>query len=170
MGSAEWNKANRDKTRAATAKHRAKNKDKLNADAREVYKLNIQKGRAKSLSWYYRNKERAQENNSRWLKANKARVNAAATARRYRNLEKFRAKERREAGLPIPSRPCPEFCESCGGPPYGRHKVLALDHCHVTGVFRGWLCSRCNMAFGFLGDDLAGVENLLRYAKRFTGS
>ncbi len=40
-------------------------------------------------------------------------------------------------------------------------------HCHVTGVFRGWLCNKCNAGFGMLGDNLAGVERRLEYLRRF---
>jgi hypothetical protein len=44
-----------------------------------------------------------------------------------------------------------DFCE--------KHRKLCLDHDHLTGRFRGWLCSPCNTAFGVFGDT---VEGLLR--------
>jgi Recombination endonuclease VII len=68
-------------------------------------------------------------------------------------------------GLPEPTRPRPEFCESCGGPPNG-NGVLHLDHCHETGKFRGWLCATCNMGLGKLGDNIAGVLNIVGYLDR----
>ena len=41
-----------------------------------------------------------------------------------------------------------------------------LDHDHVTGAFRGWLCARCNRVLGALGDTAEGVRKLLRYIER----
>jgi len=42
-----------------------------------------------------------------------------------------------------------------------RKKNWACDHDHATGEFRGWLCHKCNLALGNLGDC---VERLLRAA------
>ena len=46
--------------------------------------------------------------------------------------------------------PRPSQCEICG-----RASNLARDHCHKTSVFRGWLCSRCNI----------NLEWFLKYAE-----
>jgi hypothetical protein len=55
-----------------------------------------------------------------------------------------------------------------------REGPTELDHCHVSGTFRGWLCHKCNTGLGKLGDDLAGVRRaiayLLRSGMRETGS
>lgn len=61
-----------------------------------------------------------------------------------------RARNRRKKGLPEPTRPEPLFCEICGDLPLGK---LHLDHCHVRGVFRGWLCVNCNRALGYFKDN-----------------
>ena len=50
-------------------------------------------------------------------------------------------------------------CDYCGK----RRKKLCLDHCHITGRFRGWLCVPCNTAFGILGDTVAGLKQALAY-------
>lgn len=65
------------------------------------------------------------------------------------------ASSRRRNGLPEPIRPAPTMCEMCGGPPNGRQ--ICLDHCHETGAFRGWLCNRCNIVLGAIGDDRASL-------------
>lgn len=45
---------------------------------------------------------------------------------------------------------------------------MALDHCHGTHVFRGWICNLCNIGLGALGDDLnVIIERLIRYRDRF---
>ena len=44
-----------------------------------------------------------------------------------------------------------------------RKTKLLLDHCHVSGVFRGFLCTPCNTGIALLGDNKEGVERALRY-------
>lgn len=80
------------------------------------------------------------------------------------NRDKAQASERRYDGLPDPLYPPPLACECCGRPP-GKLS-LALDHCHVTGEFRGWLCTSCNTAIGKLGDNLEGLYRAIAYLKR----
>lgn len=62
-----------------------------------------------------------------------------------------------------PPRPADLKCECCGKP--SRH-ALHLDHDHVTGHFRGWLCFTCNRGIAALGDDLRGVLRAIEYLKR----
>lgn len=63
------------------------------------------------------------------------------------------------------TRPRPTHCELCGKKPLGTPgNSLCHDHDHATGMFRGWLCSKCNMALGMLGDDLEQIlSRLLDY-------
>lgn len=82
-----------------------------------------------------------------------------------RNREKLRVYMQKWMGYPEPTRPCPEKCEACGRPP-SSNKGLALDHDHVTGKFRGWLCDLCNRGIGQLGDNLEGVKKALEYLER----
>jgi len=82
---------------------------------------------------------------------------------RLKHLEKNRTKERQYRGLPEPTRPRPEVCENCGRPPDGRYHALHLDHCHITGKFRGWLCYRCNVGIGLLGDSVEGLDRARKY-------
>lgn len=77
-----------------------------------------------------------------------------------------RQTQRRLKGLPLPTRPAPDRCECCGKT-CNRH--LALDHCHTTGRFRGWLCFACNSGLGKLGDTAEGLRCALRYLERLDG-
>lgn len=45
--------------------------------------------------------------------------------------------------------------------------TLVVDHCHVTGMVRGLLCRRCNVALGTLGDNIDGLLRAIAYLKRF---
>ena len=54
------------------------------------------------------------------------------------------------------SRPMPEKCEACGGPSSKMKNgkfSLHCDHNHKTGVFRAWLCRKCNLFLGHLDDS-----------------
>jgi len=80
-------------------------------------------------------------------------------------------KDRRKVGIvkaatlrhqeEIAGRPKPDRCEVCGNA--GR---IAFDHCHQHGHFRGWLCSGCNCALGFVRDDISRLRKLIAYLQR----
>lgn len=57
------------------------------------------------------------------------------------------------------------LCDCCGGPP-SANKRLSIEHSHVTGKFRGFVCDNCNLMLGHAKDDperlLAGVAYLRR--------
>lgn len=40
---------------------------------------------------------------------------------------------------------------------------LAIDHCHETGRFRGFLCTLCNTGLGALGDTLESLGKAMKY-------
>lgn len=40
---------------------------------------------------------------------------------------------------------------------------MAVDHDHNTNEIRGWLCSKCNVALGYLQDDPDTVKRLFDY-------
>lgn len=50
-----------------------------------------------------------------------------------------------------------------------RDGALVLDHNHSTGAQRGWLCARCNVGIGMLGDSpvalLAAAAYLEEHAR-----
>ena len=52
-------------------------------------------------------------------------------------------------------------CHCCG-----RIDRLFLDHDHVSGAYRGWLCRQCNLSLGLLGDSAQGVRQALTYLER----
>lgn len=65
-------------------------------------------------------------------------------------------------------------CESCGDhrdDTYNKSLVLDHDHACCPGEYtcgkciRGVLCTKCNMAFGFLNDSVQRAEQLADYAR-----
>ena len=59
-----------------------------------------------------------------------------------------------------PHPPAGSPCECCG-----RIDRLFLDHEHGTARFRGYLCRRCNVGLGHLGDSAQGVLKALAYLR-----
>jgi len=49
-------------------------------------------------------------------------------------------------------------CQVCGS-----NVDLKIDHDHKTGAVRGVLCSKCNSALGYLGDNITNVLKLVQY-------
>lgn len=39
----------------------------------------------------------------------------------------------------------------------------SVDHDHVTGKFRGWLCNNCNVGLGMLGDSIGTLRDAVSY-------
>lgn len=57
-------------------------------------------------------------------------------------------------------------CAICGGES-GRRPFFDIDHEHDSGLFRGFLCHRCNKGLGLLGDDTKSIKKALEYLLRF---
>jgi len=96
---------------------------------------------------------------------NKERCAKSTRARYHKNKEKVLAQQRRyyinkkfKIDVETYDEMMSRSCESCG-----KNYDQVLDHCHATGEVRGVLCRQCNMALGLLGDDLDGVERLMKY-------
>lgn len=85
-------------------------------------------------------------------------------------LSAYRMRKSRAArGCPEPLRPAPAVCECCGHPPKDG-KSLCIDHCHASGVFRGWLCNACNLAIGLLRDDPVNLQRAIAYLQKTSTS
>ena len=66
---------------------------------------------------------------------------------------------------PKPSIENPYPCDCCNKQ-IVTTKTIQLDHCHKSGLFRGWLCKECNISLGNLGDDISGLIRAIKYMNR----
>src|SRR5271157_3079933 len=95
-----------------------------------------------------------------WRLLHPGRAKSRSTEWRKLNPERTREILYKAMGYPIPTRPTSKTCECCGRVD---KRALCLDHDHVTGNFRGWICDKCNRGIGMLGDNALGVCRALRY-------
>ena len=55
-------------------------------------------------------------------------------------------------------------CKICGSTDPGhKKKHFSVDHCHKTGKVRGLLCTSCNLALGYLKDDVIILKSCIDY-------
>jgi hypothetical protein len=123
-----------------------------------------EKRRAYYLMWCDKNKERLKEYKKEYQKKNRESISVKEKIYYSANKSKFVGYSWKSRGYPPPTRNKTLVCECCGKPP--SKKGLSLDHCHSTGKFRGWLCTRCNVGIGALGDNYETVLQALEYLKR----
>lgn len=72
-----------------------------------------------------------------------------------------RRDHRERVRVSLAGRPKPDCCEVCGRP-----EKLHFDHCHLTGRFRGWICSDCNIAVGRMRENPVALHRLADYIDR----
>lgn len=128
--------------------------------SREYHKKHAAVIRARSAQWKKDNPDKVRACYKRTAKS----IIRRSRAFRERNRERLRKRSRQKRKLPEPTRPEPNNCEICDKKPFNRS--LCLDHDHETGKFRGWLCYRCNVGLGYLGDNFEGVLRAASYLTR----
>lgn len=87
------------------------------------------------------------------------------TAAHPEKIKEFRRRSRGQ--VEAPTRPIPVFCELCERK-NTRPPAFNEDHDPSTGKFRGWLCHKCDIGLGFLGDNLTGLGKAVLYLERTT--
>ena len=58
-------------------------------------------------------------------------------------------------------------CAICGKTPKENKKALAVDHHHKENKIRGLLCNNCNVAMGFLSEDVDIAYATIDYIKKW---
>lgn len=115
--------------------------------------------------WRAENPAHSKQQQHEYYLKNRKKILSRNGAYAEKHKERIRGYSQRYRGLPEPTRPEPIHCECCGRAPM-RNGRLELDHDHVTGAFRGWLCHRCNLGIGNLQDSRAGIRLADEYLER----
>jgi hypothetical protein len=110
---------------------------------------------------YEANPQAVLERNRRWEASDHARFMVA--------LSRSRSEAKQKCHAPCSASPeeieaaFTGSCEMCGKTEDELGKKLHMDHDHVTGKFRGWLCGRCNGGIGFLNEDVDLLKKAIEY-------
>lgn len=86
-----------------------------------------------------------------------------------RELVRVRKELRAVVMKPQKNHTCPicernaEQAKGCGGK---KASPWALDHCHESGRFRGWICHSCNRMLGQMKDSHKVLENVKSYLRK----
>ena len=54
-------------------------------------------------------------------------------------------------------------CDICGQNRSVSNRALCIDHDHLTGIFRGMLCSKCNVGLGHFDDNPIILKSAIEY-------
>lgn len=162
MDEAEKKRRNAERAKA----YREANKERVNAQKKAYREANKEKGALQHKARYEANKERALERHKAWHKANKDRVAARGKIYREANRELIARRRRKKIygtdGVEMLERQ--EFkCGICGASI--DYKTGHIDHCHDTGVVRGWLCGGCNIGIGSLKESPEILRKALAYVE-----
>lgn len=57
-------------------------------------------------------------------------------------------------------------CAICGRNPSESEKYLYIDHDHTSGIVRGLLCRRCNVALGMMNEDIDILKAAIMYLQK----
>ena len=111
---------------------------------KEAQRRYYQKNREKML-------EKARIHSKKWYsnpenKLRRKKYNQAQWLRQVKKLEE------------IAGRPRPERCEICD-----EIDTICFDHDHKTGLFRGWICKRCNTVLGKVQDNPELLQKLIKF-------
>lgn len=128
-----------------------KNKAKKNAASKKHFKDNRAHYKSKMASYYLETKDNKRRD---YIEAKRLNIQEY-DRKRHRNklIKKY--------GLDPAEVPEVLECEICSST-----VRVAFDHNHNTGGFRGFLCYRCNLALGYVGDSEDILLALVTYLQQ----
>lgn len=133
--------------------YRAENREHINNLKRERYKKYRKAMCQKTREWRMANPDKHREMGKKYRENNRDKVRLRDIKWRYGvTEEQYREAMDRQGGK----------CAICRAERSGK-RSLHVDHCHVTGVFRGLLCSHCNTAIGKFKESTDLLMKAIQY-------
>ncbi len=125
-----------------------------------------QQARERSKRWRERNPdaEKKRDKTSRKISRDKWKAKNPTYHRQWHLKSKFGLSESDYNRLADSQGFMCAICRKGEGEENG-NRLLAIDHCHETGLLRGLLCDSCNRGLGLLGDTLSRLQDALHYLK-----
>ncbi len=134
----------------------------------------LEKNRIRTREWYHSHKKdpdiirrrRARESTEKY----KLDHRNSARAWSQKNKDKVRASKLLKYGITIDDfkkillDQC-NCCAICYLKFSDYQRLIHVDHCHVSGVVRGLLCSKCNLALGHFKDKESNLISALSYLR-----
>lgn len=134
--------------------------------------------------WYLKNREYKLDRNKRWNESNKDKRKSYAEQNRIKNKDKLKLYKESRKDIIKNSNLLRNYnitlveynkmvdnqqnsCAICGcSGEKCKYKQLSVDHNHSTGIVRGLLCNRCNMALGLIDDSIETAKSIIMYLSR----
>lgn len=147
-------------------RYRAKHKEK----AKATYRKSAKKWREVHI-------EKSRENCKRYYEKNKVKINTSKKLL-YASSPEYRKKINEQRIKSVYDLSPEQYqilvevqngvCAVCKIPQKNRKSSqLFVDHEHKTGRIRGLLCHKCNVAIGFIKEDITVALNIINYLKQY---
>ena len=159
--------------KAYDKEYRLAHKEKLSAQHKEWYLKNRAAQLLKKKEYMLKHKNKNNARTKKWKKKHPGACKAWYEDNRHRislNRTFYSANKKGHSpcysSLDRVEQAFTGHCHVCGVPEKECTSKLHLDHNHITGEFRGWLCSRCNLSLGLVNDDPKLLTSLLNYINK----
>lgn len=83
------------------------------------------------------------------------------------NINKYMKNYRKYNNEIKAGRKQPDQCEICGVFARDFKRGLCYDHDHISGEFRGWICTRCNTTLGLVKENTETLMALIEYINKY---
>jgi recombination endonuclease VII len=164
-----YHKMSKEEKKAYHQEYYQKHKEEMKSKANENYHANREDRLKQQKERYQKNRERYNARNRKYYKEH--REEARQTAKAYIASHKKEIREhrlKRDYGISSEDYEQMLFeqkglCAICNLP---SDKPLYIDHDHKTKKVRQLLCSKCNLALGYVNDCINILQSMIKYLKK----
>lgn len=121
---------------------------------------NADKIKEYNKAWYHNNPDKVKQwrrAEKRWRKDNPDKV---ALMQRKQQLKKYGLSLEDYQAMLTAQKHC---CAICNKHQNNFKRKFAIDHNHITHKNRGLLCHKCNLAIGYLNEDVSVLDRIREY-------